>query len=182
MTQYRFCPHCANPLELRERGGLPRPTCPACGFVYYRNPAVGVAVVVLQDGKILMGRRSRGGYEGYWCIPCGYVEWDEDIRDAARREFLEETGLEVELGEVLAVHSNFHNPQQLTVGIWFNGKVVGGTLQAADDLDAVDYFPVVAPPEPLAFPTDRLVLLQLQDISQPSIVLDASGFPPGYNG
>ena len=182
MIQYRFCPHCANPLEQRQRGGLPRPTCPACGFVHYRNPAVGVAVAVLQDGKILMGRRFRGGYEGYWCIPCGYVEWGEDIRDAARREFLEETGLEVELGEVLAVHSNFHNAQQLTVGIWFNGKVVGGTLEAADDLDAVDYFPVAAPPEPLAFPTDRLVLLQLQDISQPSIVLDASGFPPGYNG
>ena len=167
MTNYRFCPLCAGQLEMRDRGGLPRPTCPACGFVHYRNPAVGVAVVLVEDGNILMGRRSRGGYEGHWCIPCGYVEWGEDVREAARREFLEETGLEVELGLVCAVHSNFHNPQSLTVGIWFWGRVTGGRPQAGDDLDAVGYFPLAEPPQPLAFPTDLLVLEQLRQAPTP---------------
>ena len=167
MTQYRFCPHCAGPLKLRDRGGLPRPTCPACGFVHYRNPAVGVAVIVLSEGKLLLGRRSRGEYQGQWCIPCGYVEWGEDVRDAARREFLEETGLEVEIGPVCAVHSNFHAPDSLTVGIWFWGQVKSGSLQAADDLDAVEYFPLDAPPPPLAFPTDHLVWQQLRDDGPP---------------
>jgi 8-oxo-dGTP diphosphatase len=49
------------------------------------------------------------------------------------------------------------------VGIWFRGKVIGGALQAEDDLDAAQYFPLDSLPEPLAFPTDRLVLVQLQD-------------------
>ena len=92
-----------------------------------------------------------------WCIPCGYVEWGEDIREAAHREFLEETGLEVEVGVAYAVHSNFHDPESLTVGIWFRGTPTGGSLEAGDDLDQVGYFPLGAPPEPLAFPTDRLV-------------------------
>ena len=85
---YRYCPRCAEPLASTIRGGLPRPTCASCGFVHFRNPAVGVAVVLLDDaGRILLGRRSAGGNVGEWCIPCGYLEWGEDIRDAARREF-----------------------------------------------------------------------------------------------
>jgi hypothetical protein len=48
------------------------------------------------------------------------------------------------------------------VGIWFRGSVIGGSLHAADDLDDVDYFPLDALPDNLAFPTDRLVLEQLR--------------------
>ena len=136
--------------------------CAACRRVLYKNPAVGVAVIVMDADKVLLGRRSRGAYQRMWCIPCGYVEWGEDVRDAARREFLEETGLHVELGEVFTVHSNFHNPEALTVGIWFTGRVVGGQLQAADDLDKVDYFSLDALPSEIAFPTDRLVLEELR--------------------
>jgi len=130
--------------------------------VHFRNPAVGVAVVVLDDeDRVLLGRRSAGGNVGEWCIPCGYVEWGEDIRKAARREFQEETGLEVQIGEVCAVHSNFHNAASLTVGVWFYGKVVGGQAAASDDLDQIEWFTPDSPPEPMAFPTDRLVLADL---------------------
>lgn len=163
MSDYQFCPKCGNRLQSQPRGDRERPVCSACGFILYRNPAVGVAVVLLQDQKVLLGRRSRGDYQGQWCIPCGYVEWGEEVRDAARREFLEETGLEVQVGTVYAVHSNFHNPQSLTVGIWFRGEVVGGNLQAGDDLDQVGYFSLDALPSPLAFPTDLLVLDQLRE-------------------
>lgn len=161
LDEWRFCPRCAVPLSLSKRGGRQRPSCRTCGFVLWRNPVVGVAVVVLRSGAVLLGRRA-GSYRGQWCIPCGYVEWDEDVRAAAEREFAEETGLRVRAGRVLAVHSNFHNPRQHTVGIWFRGRVLGGRLQPGDDLLEVAFFPLTALPEPLAFPTDRLVLERLR--------------------
>ena len=158
---YRFCPYCSAELADREDGPLLRRVCTRCGFVQYRNPVVGVAVILLRDGRVLLGRRA-GSYRGQWCIPCGYVEWDEDIRDAGCREFLEETGLRVRLTRVYAAHSNFHNPRSHTVGVWFLGEQEGGRLEAGDDLEAVQFFDLDRLPEPLAFPTDRLVLEQLR--------------------
>jgi ADP-ribose pyrophosphatase YjhB (NUDIX family) len=121
-----------------------------------------VAVIVRQGDAILWGRRVGGKYAGAWCLPCGYVEWGEEVRNAAAREFEEETGLKVAVGEAVAVHSNFHDPERLTVGIWFAGRVAGGRLAPADDLDEARFFPLDAPPSPLAFPTDEMVLEELK--------------------
>ncbi len=127
-----------------------------------RYPIVGVAVIVRDhDGRVLLGRRAQGRYAGKWCIPCGRLEWGEDVRDGALRELLEETGLEARVTGIAAVHSNFHNPDDLSVGIWFHGEVTGGQLHCADgELSEVGYFAPSEPPD-LAFPTDEMVLREL---------------------
>ena len=162
---FKFCPHCATALDRRILHSLERLVCPGCGFIFWQNPIVGVAVIILDDeNRLLLGKRSRGVYEDQWCIPCGYVECDEHVRDAAQREFREETGLEVRVGDVYTVHSNFHNPKVQTVGIWFRGTVTGGKLAASDDLNAVSYVPLTSLEDyPLAFPTDELVVAQLRE-------------------
>lgn len=127
-----------------------------------RRPSVGVAVVVRDArGRVLLGKRAVGWGAGEWCIPCGSLEWGEDVREGAERELLEETGLRARAGEVVAVHSNFHDPERLTVGIWFAGEDVEGVPVPADgELSEIRYFDPAEPP-PLAFPTDALVLAQL---------------------
>jgi len=158
----QFCPDCGGALFFDYRGGERPPTCPTCGYERIQYPTVGVAAVIRDDGGlVLLGRRAQGRYAGLWCIPCGRLEWGEDVRAGALRELLEETGLVAETGAVLAVHSNFHRPEFLTVGIWFEANVTGGRLYPADgELSEVGYFDPSTPP-PLAFPTDALVLAQL---------------------
>ncbi len=129
--------------------------CPECDFVHFRNPGVGAAVVIRNGtGGILLVRRAPGATRaGLWSIPAGFVDYGEDVREAAARELAEETGLIADIGEVVHVASNFHDPAKLTVGIWFSGSVVGGELQAGDDADAVGFFDLDDLP-PLAFETD----------------------------
>ncbi len=162
--RYCFCPKCGGKLSYRHIGDdRPRLLCESCRYVMYENPVVGVAAIILNaGGQILLGRRTGGRYPGLWCIPCGYVEYDEDVYDAIRREIKEETNLDIEPVRVFTVQSNFHDPEKHSMGIWFWAQVRGGELLAGDDLDQVAWFDLSAPP-PLAFPTDQVVIGQLRD-------------------
>jgi 8-oxo-dGTP diphosphatase len=161
---WRYCPRCAAALQQRERHGALRPTCPVCGFVFYAAMGVGVAAVI-QDagGRVLLVQRAAGYYgAGLWCIPCGYVEWGEDLRAAAAREVLEEAGVEADIAEVVHVAVNRHEPERPTVGVWFGARLRDPDAQpcAGDDACAVGWFDPATPP-PLAFPTDAPVLAKL---------------------
>ena len=125
---------------------------------------VGVAAVIEDTrGRVLLIQRMKGQFgEGLWCIPCGYVDWGEDLRAAAAREALEEAGVEVVIGDVAQVAVNRHQPDRPTVGVWFKARLVDPHAQpcAGDDAVAVGWFDPSDPP-PLAFPTDRPVLASL---------------------
>jgi len=161
---WRWCPQCGQALGRSERGGAPRPSCEACGFVFFANMGVGAAVVIRDDaGRVLLVQRGPGQFgAGRWCFPCGFVEWGEDVREAAAREALEEAGVEVEIGEPVQVASNFHEPEKPTIGAWFAATLrdPGAIPVAGDDAVGVAWIDPAAPP-PLAFPTDAALLARL---------------------
>lgn len=121
---------------------------------------VGVAGVVIRGNSILLVKRL-GTYAGTWCIPCGHIEPDEDVRAAAVREVHEETGLEVTVGGVIDVLMTVHASGKRTVGIWFETREVGGSLRAGDDAQAAEFFRLDGLPNEMAFEADRKVIAKL---------------------
>jgi mutator protein MutT len=101
------------------------------------RPVVGVGGVVVQDGRAVIVRRAHEPRQGEWSLPGGTVELGETLIEAVMREIKEETGLDVEVGEIVEVFDRVHRLegriQYHFVIVDYLCHPIGGTLQAGDD-------------------------------------------------
>lgn len=103
----------------------------------YRNPALTVDTIIVEDNKVILIKRLNNPYKDHWAIPGGFVEYGEKVENAAVREAKEETGLDIKLTELVGVYSDPNrDPRGHTVTVAFLAKIVGGTLKS--DSDAKD--------------------------------------------
>jgi ADP-ribose pyrophosphatase YjhB (NUDIX family) len=160
--QPKFCMRCGHALAAREvEDQRVRPVCPACGYVVYLNPPIAVGVIAeRKDGKIALVLRGENPGRGLWGLPAGFMENDETIEAAARRECFEETGLTIELGELWGVWSYYHEPKQTAgVLVLYAARVVDGEPRAGSDSVQVQFFSLDEITEAqLAFTTHREAL------------------------
>ncbi len=100
-----------------------------------RKPTLTVDVVILLGEGVVLIERKRPPFKGYWALPGGHVEYGETVEEAALREVLEETGLQVELLDLVGVYSEpDRDPRGHYVTIAFLAKPRGEiSLKASGD-------------------------------------------------
>lgn len=153
-NEIKFCPRCGTPVTIQELFGKLRPVCPQCEWIHFEDPKVAAAVLVEQDGRILLVRRVNEPYRGLWTLPAGFVDAGEDPARAAERECLEETGLSVRVMRVLDVIAGREHERGADFVILYQAEVLGGILFPDDDADEVEWFDPSDLP-PLAFSATR---------------------------
>ncbi|MDB4975871.1 MAG: hypothetical protein JWN48_4212 [Myxococcaceae bacterium] len=131
----------------------------------YPRPALTVdcAVIALEESstKILLIQRDKPPAAGAWALPGGFVEIDETLADAARRELAEETGLEVEQVEQLRVYDALgRDPRERILSVLHLAFVrrADPAVKGGDDARKAAWFELAVLPE-LAF--DHADMLEL---------------------
>lgn len=118
---------------------------------YPEHPIIGVGAVIVQGGRALLVRRNTEPLRGEWSVPGGMLELGEKLRDGVRREALEETGVEVEAGEVLDVFDSIFTDglgqtQYHYVLIDYLCRPIRGEAQAGSDVSDVRWVSMEALP------------------------------------
>ena len=155
---YKFCPRCGNHLGVRvlKRGDPERLVCESCGFIFYLGPKLVAGAIFELDGGILLVQRDIEPGYGKWTFPGGFVERGEKAEAAVEREVLEETGLEIEVKEIVGLYT--YEGQIPAIAV-FAARAVRGEPVPLDETMDVRSFPRDGLPwNQMAFPSTEQAL------------------------
>ena len=138
----------------------------------YQRPSVTVDTVVLAQREaelqVLLIQRKNWPHEGMWAIPGGFVEMDESLPSAARRELAEETGLAgpgIYLEQLYTFGDPGRDPRTRVITVAYLALVCADRieLRPASDAAHAAWFPAYDPP-PLAFDHDQILSCATQHL------------------
>ena len=140
-VKQKFCTQCGSKLSqiVPPEDNQVRDTCLECGAVHYRNPLVVVGSIPVYENKILLCKRAIEPRYDTWTFPAGFMELAEDSITGAKRETLEESGAEVEIGNLFTVIDVPHANQ---VHIYYLAKAANEHLDPGSESLEAAYFEI----------------------------------------
>ena len=128
--------------------------CSVCGR--FANRGVTIDAVIIRNQMILLIKRRADPYKGFWALPGGYVDWDESVEDAVKREVKEEADLDLKGLKLVGVYSKpERHPKQAINAAYIVDAA--GEAKAGDDALKADWFKLSDLPEELAFDHAQII-------------------------
>ena len=124
--------------------------------------AITLDAVIFKDlnssAKILLIKRKKDPFKNSWALPGGFLEETEELEEGAKRELLEETGLEIEDLKQLKTYGDiYRDPRGRTISIAFIGVVNKEVkIKAGDDAKEANWFDLDELPD-LAFDHSKII-------------------------
>jgi len=114
---------------------------------YPERPIVGVGAVIMDDQVVLMVRRKQEPGKGQWSLPGGVVKVGESLKEAIKRELLEEVSIQIEIGGLVGVfdriiHDRHNRIQYHYVLVDYWGWTISGHPKPGSDISAVRSVPL----------------------------------------
>jgi len=114
---------------------------------YPTRPITGIGAVIVHDGKILLVKRGSEPGKGKWSIPGGLVELGETVKETVVREVKEETGLDVDVRNLIDVVDNLETDgkgklRYHFIIIDFLASLKQGSLKAESDIVEAKWVPL----------------------------------------
>ncbi|MBI2578803.1 MAG: NUDIX domain-containing protein [Candidatus Aenigmarchaeota archaeon] len=144
--KYNFCMKCGGRVK-KSKGKF---VCVECGYVMYKNPKPTTAGVIMKGNKIMLVRRNKEPYKGWWDLPGGFLDEKETPERCMIREAKEETGLVVKPVKFLGFKNDEYDDQRV-LGCFFLCKILGGKEKAGDDASEIRWFHKSSLPRNVAF-------------------------------
>lgn len=127
----------------------------------HKNPSLTTDIFIFDDEKnFILIKRGNEPYKDYWALPGGFVEYGECVEDAAIREALEETSINVTLDKLVGVYSDpSRDPRGHTVSIVYAARGNMSQMKADDDACDIGIFtPEDLEKINLAFDHDKIII------------------------
>lgn len=157
--EFNFCSTCSTRLVIKDM----HPWCNHCQVFFYRNskPAAGVAII--KAGQVLLARRGIEPHKGELDIIGGYLRDGELPLDGALREVKEETGLDVQIVDLLGMYVDEYLDGGYILAIHYVAEMIDGDPVAHDDVAALEWYDINTIPRSLGF---KNTVETLQDLKK----------------
>jgi len=117
-----------------------------------KSPILAVDGMFLKGEKILLTRRNKQPFFGYWVMPGGHVDYGETVEKAIKREMKEELGISVKIKKLFGVYSDpKRDPRYHTVSVVYLLEKTKDKIRLSEEASEFKFFPLNDLPKKIGF-------------------------------